>query len=275
MNILIFIKWNKDFTNIENPPSIITYMINIGIKFGSIDDNPLWGKKLKNGSYQQENFHKFIFIVCLICVFIMFVPKPLILYYSNKKKQLNEEQLNENNNNNNIINNELIIENEPNENIQYSYLHTENTNINYPSMTDLIVNQVIFTIEYVLGCISNTASYLRLWALSLAHSQLSEVFFDKFLLNKFNEGDFKYGFNILSVIINFFIFANITLFVLMFMDMLECFLHTLRLHWVEFQDKFFKADGFLFESFNFKLLFNDIEEEKEIEYRKKMKKFIN
>ena len=279
MNILIFIKWNKDFKNIQNPPSIISYMINIGIKFGSIDDNPLWGKKSKIGGYQQENFHKFIFIVCLICVFIMFVPKPLILYYNNKKKQLNEEPLNGNNNNiidnNNIVDNEILIENEQNENIQYSYLHKEKKNINYPSMTDLIVNQVILTIEYVLGCISNTASYLRLWALSLAHSQLSEVFFEKFLLNIFKEGDFHYGFSIIIIIINFFIFTNITLFVLMFMDLLESFLHTLRLHWVEFQDKFFYADGYLFESFNFKLLFNDIEDEKEIEYRKKMKKFIN
>jgi len=110
---------------------------------------------------------------------------------------------------------------------------------------EVFVHQVIETIEFVLGCVSNTASYLRLWALSLAHSQLAAVFFENTLGKGISSGSF------VLVIFGYAIFAMVTLGVLLLMDQMECFLHALRLHWVEFQSKFYRADGHAFAPLSF------------------------
>ena len=273
MVVMIFIKWNINWNSSSNdnnninktPPSIISHMINIFLKFGSVSNEPLWGNETVelggNVVYQQEQFHKIILIICIILVPIMFLPKPIIQYVSNRRKRDNAGVEGNNvNNNNEEEEHSLLIDNSnsnSSNNVYYSHLHQNVNNERYNSLMNLLVNQLIETIEFVLSTISNTASYLRLWALSLAHSQLSKIFLEKLILNIFNSGDFLYGMNIIKLMINYFLFAHITLFVLMFMDLMECFLHTLRLHWVEFQNKFFKADGYLFIPFTFKYLINE------------------
>ncbi|ONK72717.1 uncharacterized protein A4U43_C04F22400 [Asparagus officinalis] len=114
--------------------------------------------------------------------------------------------------------------------------------------SEVFVHQLIHTIEFVLGAVSNTASYLRLWALSLAHSELSTVFYEKVLL-------LAWGYNnIFILIIGVIVFVFATIGVLLVMETLSAFLHALRLHWVEFQNKFYEGDGYKFAPFSFALL---------------------
>uniref|UniRef100_A0ACD5WNC7 Uncharacterized protein n=2 Tax=Avena sativa TaxID=4498 RepID=A0ACD5WNC7_AVESA len=111
--------------------------------------------------------------------------------------------------------------------------------------SEVFIHQLIHTIEFVLGAVSNTASYLRLWALSLAHSELSSVFYDKVLL-------LAWGYNnIIILVVGVIVFLSATIIVLLSMETLSAFLHALRLHWVEFQDKFYEGDGYKFAPFAF------------------------
>merc|ERR1711957_774127 len=119
---------------------------------------------------------------------------------------------------------------------------------------EIFIHQVIETIEFVLGTVSHTASYLRIWALSLAHQQLSVVFFQKTLMMGIVMAQDSVITAGIALYVLFACWFGVTLGVLLGMDVLECFLHTLRLHWVEFQSKFYKADGYPFEPFNVRKL---------------------
>ncbi|KAL1190258.1 V-type proton ATPase subunit a3 [Cardamine amara subsp. amara] len=119
--------------------------------------------------------------------------------------------------------------------------------------SEIFVHQLIHTIEFVLGAVSNTASYLRLWALSLAHSELSSVFYEKVLL-------LAWGYNnVLILIVGIIVFVFATVGVLLVMETLSAFLHALRLHWVEFQNKFYEGDGYKFAPFSFIFTANEDE----------------
>ncbi len=245
MNLLIIIKWNQKYLGEDSKkaPDIKSIMMDIFLKpNGEYNQNfaPIWG----NPKLIQQ-FHFAILIMSVISILIMIIPTVIGKNYQEKYKYEYYENQNKNILNNQNDYSEGLIENNKKEIIKKSF-------------SDILIHVLIESIEFVLGTVSNTASYLRLWALSLAHSQLSKVFFNGTIGIFSNTNSIIINSILLSTsgIIAFFIITSI---VLLFMDMMECFLHTLRLHWVEFQNKFYYADGYLFKPFCFKtnLEFND------------------
>jgi len=122
---------------------------------------------------------------------------------------------------------------------------------------EIMIHQLLETIEFILGSVSHTASYLRLWALSLAHAELATVFWQKIMFEVLSVTaetmDANWGTWIIVGLITFVGFSvwwAVTLMVMMWMELLSALLHALRLHWVEFQSKFYRGDGYQFVPFS-------------------------
>ncbi|XP_026063850.1 V-type proton ATPase 116 kDa subunit a isoform X1 [Carassius auratus] len=241
--LLIFYKWLAyDANSSKEAPSLLITFINMCL----FSYNDPTNKPFYTG---QVAIQCLLVIIALACVPCMLIVKTLVM----RRQYLWRRNLGTQNFGGIRVGNgptedeaEIIQHDQLSQNLEdESPEQSEEEVFNF---ADVAVHQAIHTIEYCLGCISNTASYLRLWALSLAHAQLSEVLWSMVMHMGLASRNFG-GFFALSIIFAF--FATLTVFILLVMEGLSAFLHALRLHWVEFQNKFYTGQGFKFMPFTF------------------------
>eukprot|EP01063_Lacrimia_lanifica_P010827 TRINITY_DN1758_c0_g1_i1.p1 TRINITY_DN1758_c0_g1~~TRINITY_DN1758_c0_g1_i1.p1 ORF type:complete len:854 (+),score=386.93 TRINITY_DN1758_c0_g1_i1:52-2613(+) len=233
MSFLIILKWLSPFEDACRV-SLLETMVNFFLNPSGIDPQ---GNSLPELYPGQIGFQKLLLAVALICVLpFMLFPIPYIEWKYHSKPQEDEDgeeltPLREDGADGVV----LGVEEDP----LVSKLFPPKDGVF--DMQEVVIKQIIHAIEFVLGSVSNTASYLRLWALSLAHAQLSDVFLEYLFflpLEKIGSSAAMY--------MCFAAWMSATLGILVAMEGLSAFLHALRLHWVEFQNKFYLADGYAF-----------------------------
>jgi len=235
MCFLIIYKWSVDWVALnQSPPFLLNVMIQMFLSPQAVTPDNL--------VFEGQVYVQWILIfLAVICVPWMLVLKPYILKSQHKKRMEQQGKGSD------------FIEESTTEKKSDSHGGHDEDGEEF-DFGEIFVKQVIHTIEFVLGAISNTASYLRLWALSLAHSELSQVFWQRALLQTYELGGFY------AVFVGFAIWGGMTFGVLMVMESLSAFLHALRLHWVEFQNKFYHGDGYKFAPFSYSRLLAGDEE---------------
>uniref|UniRef100_A0A4W4E1C2 V-type proton ATPase subunit a n=1 Tax=Electrophorus electricus TaxID=8005 RepID=A0A4W4E1C2_ELEEL len=206
--------------NSNRAPSVLIHFIDMFLFTQSPDNPPLYTG--------QMVVQTMLMVLAFCAIPVLLLGKPLHLYLKHRRKHRQRHC---------SINGRYLLY------IYFSFSVPQEF-----SIAEAFMHQAIHTIEYCLGCISNTASYLRLWALSLAHSQLSEVLWVMVMRISLAWQGYV-GSVFLAVIFSF--FAMLTVSILLVMEGLSAFLHALRLHWVEFQNKFYRGTGHRLNPFSF------------------------
>ncbi|EKM83139.1 hypothetical protein AGABI1DRAFT_111634 [Agaricus bisporus var. burnettii JB137-S8] len=239
--VCILYKWSIDWsTATTQPPSLLNMLIAMFLSPGTIEP----GTQL----YRGQSFVQIILLlIAAICVPWLLIAKPFVIWKEMKKIQgqgyvglTHGEDIPREHSDDTLEGEE--------EGNGRAIVEDDKEGDEHEDFSEIVIHQTIHTIEFCLGCISHTASYLRLWALSLAHAQLSEVLWSMTIENFLGPNSIL-GWVFLIVVIGF--WFGLTVFILCIMEGLSAFLHALRLHWVEANSKHFEGGGYAFTPLTF------------------------
>lgn len=232
LGILIIVKWSTDWYSLgKPPPNLLNTLIYMFLSPGKVEPD----SQIYSG---QAGLQVFLLLLALVCVPWMLLPKPLILNAEHKAsakkahvEDPDEEHARFNEDTEALLGGSSSSGQPVEAHSSGGGGHGGGHDDEEFEFGEVMIHQVIHTIEFCLGAVSNTASYLRLWALSLAHAQLSEVLYSMTILTVFKIENPTM--RVIGIVVGFAIWFTLTIGILLVMEGLSAFLHALRLHWVE------------------------------------------
>eukprot|EP00835_Amoeboradix_gromovi_P004553 NODE_361_length_10144_cov_0.288402.p3 type:complete len:711 gc:universal NODE_361_length_10144_cov_0.288402:605-2737(+) len=163
--VMIFAKWGVQWLDSDGqlipgrqPPEILNMLIKMFISVGTVDDPFYEG---------QATLQVILILVALVCVPVMLLGKPLLLKRQHERKLALGYGIVPSRSNS-MSTDDLKSPTS----VEKVEEHAEIEEHEVFDFSEIMIHQIIHTIEFCLGAVSNTASYLRLWALSLAHARI-------------------------------------------------------------------------------------------------------